>query len=421
MKLNTTTTLAALVLIGVGGFMAGRLSSPAPAPRTESGPAETRSSRSSSSSLAENADAKKSSRTRSPEQSGKAVTAKDRTARLESIMRGENALDRNRALLAFIDQLAPSEFEAAVANFRQMGLTDARMGEYSLMLTAWAQADPLAALAYTKENTSNGFATDTILTTWATHDPESAIRWANSNFDGEGANPYLAGIIRGISESDPTRATELLTSMPRSEERGKGLEAFLPHLLKQGAEATRAWIAGITDDSLKNGAIMRTADELAANDPAGTVSWLLANPGEASQRRLDNVYSTWAQKDQQAALSSFNSLPAGEDRTNALRGVITSVAAEDPKAAISMLDRYPNDVNDQVVRNVVWHSFGTDPALAASQISRIGDERERNQTYRRAIGNWMERDAAAAQQWLNTHPLPEDVQNDINRRQAERQ
>ncbi len=419
MKLNTSTTLAALFLIGIGGFMAGRVSSPAPAAAAQDGPSETRSSRSSSSSAgAGSVDGKKSSRPARAERAPAATTTKERLAKLESIMRGENALDRSRALLAYIDQLAPGDFEEAIAHFRSLGMTDGRMGEYSLLLTAWAGADPLAALAYAKVNTREGFATDTILSSWASADPESAIRWAKANFDGEGANPYLPGVIRGLAASDPARATELLTSMPRSEERGAGLDALMPHLLEQGADATKAWIGALSDDSLKNGAMMRAAEKLAALDPAGTASWLMANPGEASKRRMDDVYSVWAQKDQQAALNSYAALPAGEDRSNALRGVITNVAIESPKAAVSMLNQYPNDVTDRVVRSVVWHTFGEDPSLAASQIGRIADEKERIQTYDRAIGSWLERDPQAAQAWMRSNPLPDVVLKKLNQGQS---
>ncbi|MEX1115426.1 MAG: hypothetical protein WEB53_09250 [Akkermansiaceae bacterium] len=416
MKLNTTTTIAALVLIGFGGFMAGRVSSPAPTAGTESGPAETRASRSSTATSSSTSDSRKSARSSRTERASRTLDPKDRTARLENIVRGENPLDRNRALLAFIDQLAPGDFEEAVAHFRSLGLTEDRMGEYSLLLSAWAQTDPIAALAYAEENTRSNFAKETILTSWATADPEAAIAWANANFDGEGANPYLAGIIRGIAESDPTRASQLLTAMPRSEERGEGLDAFLPQLLRQGADATRAWIASLTDDSLKNGAMLRSAEQLAASDPAGTVSWLIENPSEATQRRMDDVYSVWARKDQQAALTSLNRLPAGDVRSNALRGVISSVASDDPKSAISLMDQYSNDVTDRVVQNFIWHSFGTDPTTAAGQISRIGDEGQRNQMYTRAIGSWLRRDPDAAQAWLRTNPLPEKVQTELDRR-----
>lgn len=422
MKLTPITALAALILIGVGGFLAGRVSSPATGSTALDAPAETRSSRSSSrDSSSDKAETKRLARSAKPEKSERGATTADRIARMEAIVRGENPLDRSRALLAFIDKLAPGDFEEVVANFRSLGITNSRMGEYSLLLTAWAQADPLSALTYAKENTTNGFATETILTSWATTDPDAAIRWAQADYKGDGANPYMPGIIRGIVESDPARATQLLASMPRSEERGEGLDYIMPHLLQQGSEATRAWIATLTDEALRNGAIMRAAEKLANTDPAGTASWLLANPGEASQRRMDDVYSVWASKDQQAALSSLNKLPAGDDRSNALRGVVSSVAAADPKAAVSLMDQYSGDVNDRVVRNFVWHSYGTDPALAASQISRIGDEGQRDEMYRRMLDNWIERDPSKAQAWIQTNPLPQSVRDRIVRRQTEQQ
>lgn len=417
MKTNTTAILAGILLIGVGGFMAGRVTSSGPTAESQKGSDETRGSRSSSTAIGASAESGKSSRSSRSERSS-AMNSFERLAKLDLIMRGENALDRNRALLAYIDQLGPSDFEGAVAHFRGMGLTEERMGEYGLLLSAWAGADPTAALAYAKANTKDAFATDTILTTWASADPDSAIRWAQSNFEGDGANPYLTGIIRAIAASDPARATELLASMPRSEERAKGLDAFMPHLLQQGADATRAWISGLTDDSLKNGAMMRSAETLAESDPAGTASWLLANPGEAAKRRMDDVYSTWAQKDEQAALNSYSALPAGENRSNALRGLVTSMAVENPKAAVSMLDQHPNDVTDKVVQSVIWHSLGSDPSVAASQIARITDEGQRNQMYRRAIGSWLERDPASAQAWMNSNTLPESVQKDLKRQQG---
>jgi hypothetical protein len=420
MKLTPTTALVALALIGAGGFFAGRVSISDRPSTAQEAPAEIRTTRSSSREAAAGTiETKRSNRPTPADKSDTTGTTADQLARMEAIVRGENPLDRNRALLALIDKLAPGDFEQVVANFRSLGITESRMGEYSLLLTAWAQVDPTSALTYAKQNTRNSFATDTILTSWATNDPEAAIHWAQADYTGEGANPHMPGIIRGLIESDPTRATQLLAAMPRSEERAKGLDYMVPHLLRQGSEATRAWIAAITDESLRNGAILRTADKLADADPAGTASWLLANPGEAAQRRMDDVYSTWAKRDQQAALSSLNALPAGDYRSNALRGMVSSVASADPKAAITLMDQYTNDVTDRVVQNFIWHSYGTDPASAASQISRIGDERQRDQMYRRMLDNWIERDPTSAQAWLQTNAVPQAIRDRIASRQAQ--
>jgi hypothetical protein len=409
MKLKPTTILAALGLIGAGGFMAGRVSNSGSSEISQDPPIATRAARLDSSRGNGSVAKGSSNRSNRPD---RASTA-DRKARLESMMRSENPLERNRALLAFINSLGPGDFEEAVAHFRSLGITDSRMGEYGLLLTAWGQADPVAALAYAKENTRGGFAQDTVLTAWGSTDPEAAIRWAQANHQGDDPNPYLPGIIRGLVESDPTRATELMASMPRSEERGKALDFFLPHLLGEGNQATRDWIASLGDEALKSGAMLRAAPQLAATDPAGTASWLLANPSDATDRRMDDVYSAWAQKDVQAAQDSLRTLPAGAIRSNALRGIVSSVATEDPRAAVSLMDQYSGDLNDRVVQNFVWHSFGSDPSIAASQIARITDVGQRDRMYRRTLEAWLDRDPASAQAWIQTNPIPESVRNQL--------
>jgi hypothetical protein len=425
MKSTSFTTIAALLVFGIGGFMAGRISSPDETSDDAAGePSSARSGRLAGQSGGDAAEGtRRSARAERPERVVRKAgdeAETDRKARLEAIVRGENALDRNRALLAFIDQLGPGDFEEAVAHFRSLGITDGRFSEYAMLLTAWAQADPLAAIDYAKANTRGGYATGTILSAWASTDPEAAIRWAETNHEGDEANPYFAGIIRSLAATDPTRASQLLTSMPRSVERGEALDAFLPQLVAQGGDATKAWIDGLSDDALRSGAMMRVADRLAATDPAGTAAWLMTQQNEATQRRVDDVYNVWAAKDQQAALASMASLPAGENRSNALRGIVNSIASRDPQAAVSMMDRFPNDVTDRVVQHFIWQSFGSDPSVAVNQIARIGDEGDRERMYHRTLESWIERDQTAAMAWIQRNPLPASVQERINRQLNER-
>ncbi|HSP41849.1 MAG TPA: hypothetical protein VLO11_03160 [Luteolibacter sp.] len=406
---------AALLVAGIAGFIAGRNTQPNPSSSQAGeagGPAATRSTRATASSAAENL---RSGRAAGQNGQLQSMPASQRHARLEAIMRGENALDRNRALLDFIEQLGPGDFEDAVAHFRSLGLTENRLGEYSLLLSAWAKTDPIGALAYARENTGNRFASDTILTTWASLDPLSAIQWAESNHDGDGANPNMIGVIRGIAASDPDLATRLLTEMPRSRERGSALDAILPHLLTQGTDDARAWIESLGDDSLRNGAMMRVAERFAETDPAGTVSWLLDNPGEATQRRMDDVYRTWMRDNPDAALGSISTLPAGEARSDALRGVVSAVSSSDPAMAISLMDRHAADIDDGVVRNFVWRAFDTDPAAAATQIARIDDQRYQYHMYRRILDRWMERDPNTASTWIRSNTLPDNVIEHLQR------
>lgn len=404
MKPTPLTAGAALLLIGVGGFFAGRLTSsqgngsgstvpelPPLSPRAASVLQSTERE-----TLRERAAGRLD------------IDSASRLTRLESIVRGEDPVERNRALLAFIDQLGPGDFEAAIAHFRSLGLGDSRSTEFAMLLSAWGKADPVSALDYAQAHLPGEFATSTVLTSWALNDPDAALRWAESNHTGEGANPYLPGIIRGLAGIDPDRATALMTGMPRSVERGRALDAMMPHILGLGPETARAWVAGIDDEALREGAMLRFSPGMAETDPAGTVDWLVSHPNQATERRMDDVYNVWARGDFQTALDSALKLPPGDQRGNALRGIFDS---RPPAEALALLDRYPNDITDQTVQQVVTRAARDTPELAAAQISKVQDPGQQESLYRRMLGGWMRRDAQAAQTWMRSNPLPPAIQN----------
>ncbi|MBK1825946.1 hypothetical protein [Haloferula rosea] len=332
------------------------------------------------------------------------------------IMASTDPLTRTQEWLDFVNGLDPDRFEEVVAEFRAKGLTNGNMTEYAMVLTAWAKVDPLSALDYAKENTGSPFARNTILASWAGTDPNGAIQWAESNHDGDGANPWMVGVIKGVVANDPYLATELLGNMPYSEQRGDALTAILPHVLNQGPEAARQWVAGLSDDRLRNGAIQRMAGALAKTDPEGTANWLASTPGDGATGAMDNVIGTWAREDIQAATSYYQGLPAGELRTSALRGLSNQLAMSDPQAAASLIDANPGDASDRVYQQFVWHSFREDPALAANYIGRIENDRERDSTYRRMLEGWLRRDFDSANAWISSNELPEDVSKRIEGR-----
>ena len=420
MKWNATSVIAACLAVGLGGFVAGKLTGGS-AGRGEADELLERARQVSSERMSSSRDensSRRDSASRTSRTAGErpSATMDERLLKMEEIVRGENALDRSRAMLSWIDSLAPSEFEAAVAKFRSLGLTEERMGEYAMLLTAWAEVDPMAALAYTTANTRGGMATGTVLAAWASRDPESAIAWAEAKHEGEEANPYMIGIIRSLAVTNPTRATELLQALPFSSERGAALQAMIPHLLKNGSDAAKAWIAGLSDPRLRDGATARFAEEMAKTDPATTASWLLSNLGEASTRSVDEVFEQWAQTDKEAASASFARLPQGDARTRALRGLVTVEARTDPQSAAKLMNSHPADVDDRMVYHFIWNTFDKAPGVAAGQIALIGDTDSRNRMYQRALGSWLEDDQAAAQRWINSANLPESVLKSLAKR-----
>jgi hypothetical protein len=209
--------------------------------------------------------------------------------------------------------------------------------------------------------------------------------------------------------------------MNLSEERGEALGVLLPTILAQGPDAAKAWATAITDESLKEGAISRIAETLAAKDPAGTAAWLLQNPGEAADRSMDNVISTWMDQNQKDAIDLYTNLPAGDMRTNALRGVANSLAMKDPRAAADFLDANAAYANDRVYEQFVWHSFGEAPEIAANYISKLSNEDQQSKMYGRMLDGWLRRDYNAASQWISQNSLPANVADRLQRRMQEMQ
>lgn len=407
MKLDSTKTWVTLVVIGAGGFWAGRFSTSA-----TSGAALEQGQKSRISlTPRHNAASEAEARRMKPSERRPAPGSPQALARLAAILRNENPLDRNRALFAYVDRLGPEDFKTAAEYFRGLGLTESRMGEYALLLSAWSKLDPLAALDFARSLPEDNFSMDTVLAAWSSRDPHAALFWAEANHEGEGSNPYLVGVIRGMAETDPNRATALLAGMPPGRARDEAMEGILPQLLAQGADAAKSWIENLADEQLRQSAMDLSAELLATSDPAGTATWLQEHPGEASLNRMDDVYQEWARLDPGAAIESVTSMPAGESRSKALGGVVGAMATSDPEAALTLLDEHPDDVDENVLKSFLWHSLESDPALAISQIPRIEDEGRRDWWYGHTLGAWLDRDADAANAWMRANAPSQSVLN----------
>lgn len=407
------------VIVGAIGFMVGRNTTSDTDKNGEITSRDSSAMRSTSSgdvsSTSESRRSSSTARTGSDTASSVDKSKTDPVARMRALSEINDPLERARLWLQLVDSLSPDQFQDFVAAFRADGIPSERMGDYSMLLSAWAKVNPQEALDYASKATSNPFARQTILASWASYDPESAISWAKSNHTGEGANPWMVGVIKGLAYQDPDRASTLLMEMPRSQERGEALDNLLPALLKRGIAETRDWVDSITDPALKEGAISRVAESTAAKDPQGTADWLIANPSEAANRRIDDALYAMANKDQSVALDYFSKLPAGDARSNALRGIINAVASENPQKASALMDAHSGDLTDRAVQQFVWYSFRQDPQTAVTNISRMTNPEEQERMYTRTIEWWMERDQQAALNWVNGNTLPPNVVDRLNR------
>lgn len=331
--------------------------------------------------------------------------------RVADIVRMSDPFQRQRALMDMIDTLGPDQFAAVAEQYRQLDHFGDSGGEYDLILRGWAKADPLGALEFVGQGRGSGGARSTILSTWAGTDAAGAERWAVDHFDGEGANPYLSSVIRGIATTDISHASELAQAMPQGRERGDAVNGITAALFMQGIEAAMAFPATITgDDHLRGGFVAAIADRLVKKDPDQAATWLASmNQGDIQNRASRQVADALARTDTTKAAAWVKTLQP-EAQAEAARGVIPIMSSSDITGTarwVTGLAGMPK--YDQVVEEFVWSCNSRAPEQSAAWIQGVSDPDQQRRLYHRMLGEWAQADAAAVKQWVDSNNVPDDV------------
>jgi len=335
---------------------------------------------------------------------------------ISAIANNDDPIDRVSDLLKLINTLGPNDFRQVVADFRGLGITAERMGEYGMLLHAWAKADPLGALDYAEQNTGTQFARQTILTSWAGTDPESAVLWAKEHHTGEKANPWLIGVIRGIASNDPTRATEVLHDLPLSRERGTALSSIIPHIASQGHENAIRWLDTITDDRLHTGATSYLAASLAKTDAPSTAEWVSTlGESEGKARAAGEVADQWADDDLPSAIAWTDTLD-GNSKSSAARKIIGPYAKENPSEAAAWLHTMTDDPKyNEISRSYIWNTAQSHPEFSLAQVGEIQDTKTQERYYERILKRWKAQEADAAQAWMDNHQISDKLRDRVNK------
>jgi hypothetical protein len=335
---------------------------------------------------------------------------------IAKIMQIDDPIKRSTLLLGVLENMSDEDFERVVDDFRDLGITRERMTEYEQLLTAWAQRNPVAAIEYSKLHTNSPEAGNIILTTWAKSNPNAAIEWAKTNHDGNGANPYMIGVIKGITANNHVLATDLLNQMPYSEERGEALDSVLSSLNQMKTSDQLAWLETLNDNSLKVGATTR----LIRQNPKEMSEWVTQlEDTKAKSDYIVSVANSWIRKEPEE-LKQWVSTLNPEQKMLAARGMIDELAKKDADSAA----KWMNNMKDQdgyqdVLRSYIWSAATSrQPAAALAQVPNMQDEKSQRQVYERTLNYWSVAQPDEVEKWLPTSPVPDDIKASIVERIA---
>jgi len=342
---------------------------------------------------------------------------KSATERLATIVRITDPFQRQRALMDMIDNLGPAEFAEVAEQYRQLDHFSDSRGEYDLILRGWAKADPLGALDYLGKNGNSRNARATVLSAWAGNDAAGAERWAIDHFKGEGPNPYMASVIRGVAANDISHASELALAMPNSRERADAVDAITGALFMQGIDAAMAYPGSITtDDRLRGGFVSAIAERLAAKDPDKAATWLASmDQGDIQSRAARRVADALARVDTAKAAAWVTTLKP-EAQAEAARGIIPRMSSSDIAGTAKWVSGLVGTPGyDSVVEEFVWSCDQRAPEQSAAWIQGVADPDQQRSLYHRMLGDWARRDPAAVKQWVATNNVPESVSRRFSR------
>ena len=397
------------------GVMIGRISSPAAASNSTgsdatSGKASERSS-DMGLSLAERIQRKKDAAGR------EGSTAKPVDKDLKSIMESTSRLDRTQRLLAFLDRLPADQFAAVYDEFRNSPGANLRGSERSLILQAWAERDPHAALGFLQQSGAQDWERETAVATWAANDPQAAFAWASSAQDEGDVNNWLLGATRGIATTNPELARDFIAQL-EGRTRDQALDAVQPYVVQYGFEFAKDWIAGVTDEEVRNRASRSMARDLANLDPVQASQWNASMTDVELRRDVsETVADRWARTDLASARLWVEGLP-DNTKSEAAEGVARQFAREDPAAAAKWLAGLGDNPDlDGARRIFIEESFRNSPQTSLEFVANLSDQRAQQEIYWRYLPNWIRRDEAAARQWMNSHAqsLPPRVVERLNR------
>ncbi len=165
-------------------------------------------------------------------------------------------------------------------------------------------------------------------------------------------------------------------------------------------------LAGMAGTSLTWQAQSLIAARWAEVDPQGLRQYMDTRPTNQQWVFIGALYSTWAEKDPDAALAATRDMTNWNMRQNALSSIAAAVAKKDPLRAVAIVQEHTTGSmhGDWVMRNVFEQWAKRDPDAARQAALAMKNGPAKSSALAGAMGEWMAAEPMAALTWLDSLP-----------------
>jgi hypothetical protein len=268
-----------------------------------------------------------------------------------------------------------------------------------------------------------------LVKTWTLRDPKNAWDWL-AKPDNKLTTPPLFGVVMdAMAVSDPEMLLgNIDVLLLRDDKSGSPFSAMnsvsmgLEALIKSGnidlaRAAVEAWAADPGKLNFGPAAYQIVAMAMDKNTPETTAAWLRSLPAsEDRNNALTALASTWANSNPGAAMHWAETIPATEGQSAAISQVFSQWMQNDPVAAMNWLDDYIPRTSgivedDTLIGSMILFSPTTknDPGEAMKLADAIANPQTRLVYQQQVAQSWGRTDPGAAVEYvLNSTTIGQD-------------
>jgi hypothetical protein len=344
-------------------------------------------------------------------------------AAIRAALAEKDGLDRAERTASVLQQLDPENvLEVAAVYSHMINILD----EYDIrpFAIAWARFDPAAALDHAiswpfVEKQKLG--ASAAIEGWAMSDPSGALeayKEIRDRLPGLSEGMFV-GLLAGWLYSGEEGLDEYLAGLSK-QQRDTAITKVAARLMRVGGiDATMLWANAIAQNDayekrFKRLVFRRGIRMVGRWEPERAAAWAMEYTGQGFASDAPRIVAgLWGKRDGQAAMQWVRDHPDEESYELAVREAFRTWLASDRKGAVAWLESetliafhdpailfYAKDLNDRV------------PEEAIGWCERIHDSDEQLRCLKLAAAKWYQRDAVAAETWLQESPLDEEARRD---------
>ncbi|BDS08055.1 hypothetical protein NT6N_30950 [Oceaniferula spumae] len=371
MKATVLGPVAALVIGGAAGFLAGKNTAPEPESDKDVAADARSARRGGTASTSSGATANRGSRVKS----------------VKEALALPGTSNRMQSLLDFYAGLDPSQFEDEAKKLEDLPWSERVMAGY-LLFARWGEEDPTAAMAYTKTMGMAGmFVSGTVMQSWASKFPQDAAKYYTDN-----PNDFrMSGMMGGRGGRGGASTAGVIAA----------------EWARQDSAGAMAWAESLNGRDQRD-AIRSIVSEAAKDDPSEAAAMLSSiTDADAKKDAQDSIAREWGKKNWNEAKAWIATLPA-DQQADATARAIRGLADSDPKAAAANVTSLPEgEARNDAMASIAREWGNTDPVGAAKWLMESGNTEAQEEGIGRVVSSWVGQDAEAAYAFVNEQPAGE--------------